>query len=193
MDKDQAKYHINQIPIERIVDALGIVLNGKMRGECPAAHGSHYPNHFAVYPLKNYFRCWSCGAKGHNIDLWMFATGESYRLSLSNMAKRFLSQRVDFEQPKEHILIDIENLKLQHEIASTIWQTKDDFLIDYKIYRQKRLKSGDLSEADYYTRLHYYDHYRDEAFKEIDREFMNEHNRITAAINRRWEKLNGCA
>ncbi len=61
----------------------------ELRGPCPL-HGSESPHSrvFAVNLRKNAYRCFKCGAKGNQLDLWAAVSGKPLYQSTLELCKR---------------------------------------------------------------------------------------------------------
>lgn len=66
--------HIKQIPIELVVEHLGVQLQqtgSSLQGQCPTGHPSKNGKCFSINTIGNFFKCFSCNISGSNIDLVM--------------------------------------------------------------------------------------------------------------------------
>jgi DNA primase len=72
----------SQVSIDQVLELLGFVpastRGDQARGPCPI-HGSSSPRSrsFSVDLGKNAYRCFTCGSKGNQLDLWAAATQQS--------------------------------------------------------------------------------------------------------------------
>jgi DNA primase len=82
-----------QIPIGTVLDLSRFAPSERkgrqLRGPCPI-HRSEFDmsRSFSVNLETNAFRCFSCGAKGNQLDLWALATGQSLFHAAIDLCRR---------------------------------------------------------------------------------------------------------
>ncbi len=84
--------YIKQIPIESVVERLGIQLQSigsNLQGQCPTGHPSKNGRCFTVNTKNNYFFCFSCNIGGSNIDLVIDVKQYSFSETIEWFTKEF--------------------------------------------------------------------------------------------------------
>jgi DNA primase len=82
-----------QLPLAAVLELLGFATRERrgdqVRGRCPV-HGARAPQSrsFAAHLGKNVWRCFTCGAGGNALDLWVAVTRQELHAAVLDLCNR---------------------------------------------------------------------------------------------------------
>ena len=117
--------HIKEIPIESVLDPLGIKLQkigNNFQGNCPAGHHSENGICFHVNTKENLFYCFNCEIGGDIISLVEETKKLSFKDSLAWIVDQYnIKHSLNLFSVKNDQLSDEEKLKLKRLITNSIY------------------------------------------------------------------------
>lgn len=166
---------VNRVHLLDVASWLGIELNRRGRGRCPAGHGGKgAKTHFSITWEGNFARCWHDGCAFHRgggaVGLTMFVLHYDYRTAIVALMDRFGQGSVNTEAYKKKRKPYVPSKAAQQRKAEAQdkkltwaqWEIGNELLCLENEWRNKAYTVGLVTDAEIYRWRQIYDTLLDE-------------------------------